>query len=128
MILQKHANFTLFDVRSVINVNRVKEDHVIHKIKKLTRTNRINIIREDHDTLFDDDFAHIRYNGVLCCKQEDFSGGLFCFQNMVNKNKIRLDLSIGFLVIFDPKIYTIKKYKIDYKTKDTHREIMNLYI
>ena len=127
MILQKHASFTLFDARPVINVNRVKEDRMIHKIKELTRANRVNLIRENHETLFGDDFEHISYHGVLCCKQEDFSGGLFCFKNVINKNVIRLDLSTGFLVVFDPKIYTVKKYRIDYRTKDTHRDIMNLY-
>lgn len=137
MLLQKHNQLHLYDIRSVINISRIKEEKTIYQLKSITQAKHIEFAKETYNTMFSDDFDKVSYHGILNYSHENFSGGLYSFrdaeaaeEDKVAKEYIRpitIDISPGYLLLFNPDLYIIKKHRIDNNSDDTCRHVIYIY-
>jgi len=132
MLLQKYKQLHLYDIRSVINISRIKEEKTIIKLKSITQSKYIEFAKETYNTNFDDEFSKVKYHGILNYSHENFSGGLYSFLEFeaaaIDHNKrIQIDISPGYLLLFNPDLYIIKKHRIDNNSDDTCRHVIYIY-
>lgn len=128
MLLQKHNQLHLYDIRSVINISRIKEEKTIYQLKSITRAKHIEFAKETYNTNFDDEFTRVKYHGILNYSHENFSGGLYSFRaDKENIKSIQIDISPGYLLLFNPDLYIIKKHRIDNNSDDTCRHVIYIY-
>lgn len=123
MKLANYNKIVMYDVRSVINIHRMKDPDMTHKLKKFTNSRTIELVREYDYNKWDRSFQHVKYQGILCFDRENFSGGLYSFKN---DQIITLDISQGILVMFDPTVVSLRKHNID-ENPDTFRDVVLLY-
>jgi len=126
MLLQKYKQLHLYDIRSVINISRIKEEKTIIKLKSITQSKYIEFAKETYNTNFDHEFTKVTYHGILNYSHENFSGGLYSFRGEYI-NPISIDISPGYLLLFNPDLYIIKKNRIDNNSEETCRHVIYLY-
>jgi len=120
MMLAKYNKLCVYDVRSIINIHKLKlkDPGMIVKLKSVTDSLNVEYIREYCKNKFNHrGFEKVDHHGILCCDREYFSGGLYSFIN--GTDVISLDISQGLLILFDPSVVTVKKHNIDEHVDNT---------